>query len=186
MSSGTRIPFRTAYLAALVAGDLLYAACERLEIAGSLRRLDDQVGDIEFVAIPRMGTEQTNDLFNSTVPVNLLERRVAELGKGDQLVAHPDKPANGAHYKKLWLRDPGIQVDLFITTPEKFGPAFLIRTGPAEYSKAMVTRLRAKGLHSEDLVIKKIDGGAVVPCPDEATFFRLVGLPIMPPELRHA
>jgi DNA polymerase/3'-5' exonuclease PolX len=178
------MPFLTAYRAALVAGDLLNAACERLKIAGSLRRLDDQVGDIEFVAIPKMGKE-TADLLGGTRPVNLIEKRVEELLAGDQLVAHPEKPKNGPRYKKLWLRDPGIQVDLFIVLPPaQWGPAMVIRTGPAEFSRAMVTRLRARGLHSEDLVVKKLDGGAPVDCPDEATFFKLVGLPMQEPELR--
>jgi len=183
VSTGERHDYRTAYLAMNEVAGALYDACERIALAGSLRRLCDQVGDVELVAIPRFAPEPV-DLLGEPAQVNQLEARVAELVRDGVLAAHPTKPANGAKYKKLWLARPGIGVDLFIVTAETWGPAMFVRTGPADFSKAMVIRLRECGYHLEDLVVKQLAGGAAVPCPDEKAFFKLCGRPSLPPEMR--
>jgi DNA polymerase/3'-5' exonuclease PolX len=205
---GARLPLAVAQKVAAEVELLLAPACEMLDTVGSVRRLAAEVGDLEVLAVSKLGTEQA-DLV-STRTFSLLERRVAELLAGGRLQPHPVKPANGQRYKKLWLADPGIQLDLFIVDGPRcrlctawypaalaapstckhewvgswWGPAYCVRTGPADFSKAMVTVLRERGMHLDELAVKKLGGGEVTPCPTEREFFRLCGRPYMPPEYR--
>ncbi len=48
-------------------------ACERVEVAGSIRRGKPQVGDIELVVIPRFETKTVDDMFG---PVQSPKRNV--------------------------------------------------------------------------------------------------------------
>lgn len=76
-----------------------------------------------------------------------------------------------------------MQVDLFLVLPPaEWGPLFAIRTGPADYSRAAVTKLRERGMRCEDGAIWR--GNERLACPDEATFFALCGLPYATPEAR--
>lgn len=182
MSSGPRHGFRVGYAAALQVVDMILPAVARVEIAGSLRRLQPDVGDVEIVAVPKMVEEESGDLFRTRTRVNLLERRVAELLAAGKLQPHPIDPKNGERYKKLWVPDPGIQLDLFIVAAAQWGPALLIRTGPAHFSAAMVTELRRKGLRCEELAIRR--GAEVLDCPDERAFFALCERSYLAPECR--
>ena len=182
MSLGLRIPYRTAYVAALRVVGAMLPAVEKIEIAGSLRRCKPDVGDIEIVTVPRLVDEPLGDLFGSTQRVSLLERRLGELHTAGTLTSHPKLPANGAKYKRLWLPRPGIQVDLFIVTAATWATALLIRTGPSEFSQRVVTKLHDHGLACRDLTIYR--GQVAVPCPSEAAFLQMAGLEWVEPEKR--
>ncbi len=195
MSAGKRMPRNVALHWAQQLVALLSPSCERIEIAGSLRRGAATVGDIELVAIPKMvDAEAANlDLFTPPTKVSALDQRLdaatvaSELGMAHpRLLRHPVKPAWGPKYKKLWLPEPDLQVDVFaVTPPAEWGPALLVRTGPAEFVKRMVTRLRDFELRCEELAIQTF-AGAPVACPTEDDFFRLCRMHFIPPEKRRA
>ncbi len=114
---------------------LLSPFCERIEIAGSLRRRKETVGDIELVAVPKMLTVQ--GLFGPMgMDQSLLDEHLAE---------HPDvyrQVRAGERMKEL--RFEGYPVDLFVTTREQWGVIFTLRTGSADFSQWLVTS-REKG-----------------------------------------
>lgn len=152
---------------------------ERIQIAGSIRRREPLVKDIELVLAPRV--REVRDLFGNILHVH------------DALEAFPwrrlgDLRRNGPRYKRLRLRN-GIEVDLFVVRPPaQFGYLFALRTGPASFSRALVTPRRKGGLMPDDLEAR--DGayrrnGVVVPTPTEAAVFRLLGLEWVPPWERH-
>lgn len=163
-----------------IAGNVLERlrpGCERIEIAGSIRRGKAQVGDIELVAIPKLGM----NLFDEPDPEapTELDKVLARLMRFDQL-----RPAErmGPRYKSFWV-DWGpepIKLDLFVVRPPaQWGYIFAIRTGPKEFSKwAVTTRRKAGGLPSH-LRVKDgavWDGERVVPMPEEEDFLRLIGM----------
>lgn len=163
--------------------ELLAPACERIRVAGSIRRRCEYVGDIELVTIPKV--DEQSDMFGRRYgQISQLDEQLGELvGRG---VLQPgDK--NGSRYKQLTLPRWGMQVDLFITTPERWGVVFMIRTGSADFSRWMVTS-KAKG--GALPLSYRINEGRVwvaslaVDTPEEEDVFEAVGVPWIEPPAR--
>ena len=193
MSAGARVPLLWGFGVATKLVALLAVACERIEIAGSIRRRRPMIGDVEIVCIPRAADVQFDLVGEPVTTSSPLDRALGHLFNEGVLEPH-EKRAMGGKYKRLWYpfdeNEPaarygdGIQVDLFIVTPPaEWGPALLIRTGPADFSRRMVTRLRDYRRRCEDLRIQTFEG-AHVPCPTEEEFFALCQMPFIPPERR--
>jgi DNA polymerase/3'-5' exonuclease PolX len=73
MTAKQKIPLAQArQLAQELATIHLRPACERIEVAGSVRRGKSEVSDVELVAIPRFG-EQLNLFGEPASQVDLLE-----------------------------------------------------------------------------------------------------------------
>lgn len=112
--------------------------CERIEIAGSIRRLKPEPGDIELVAIPK--TLPIYDMFGQVCGQQslLYNRKLMEsLGLVKKL---------GQRFVQVDLfAQKGAVLDLFIVMPPATWPVlFTIRTGPPDFSKWIVTP-RQKG-----------------------------------------
>lgn len=188
MSAGTRAPLAEA--AAIARGLVaeLGVACERIEIAGSIRRGKADVGDIELVAVPDILT--LPDGMFETRQVNRLAERVDALIEAGVLGSHPTDPKRGERYSKLIHRPSGLQVDLFSARLDTFGLIYLIRTGPADYSQQFVTDIRRRALHVKHGELHRGSLGCgsfpcgVVPTPEEADVFAAARWPFVPPELR--
>jgi DNA polymerase/3'-5' exonuclease PolX len=153
--------------------------CERIEIAGSVRRRKAEVHDVELVAVPKM--ERLKDLFgNPDGERNLLEQAVENIG--------PVMKKNGPRYKCIVEPYDGAQIDLFVVLPPaQWGVIFAIRTGPALFSKRLVTSKRYSGYLPSQFVIKDgavWEGSRMYETPTEESFFELIGLPWKRPEER--
>lgn len=101
--------------------------CQRIEVAGSVRRRKEWVNDIDFVLVP-------SDPWNMH----------AELMKLGQLTM------SGSKIMRVMVRD--VKIDIYIATPETWATLLLIRTGSAEnnirlasYAKKRGWRLAASG-----------------------------------------
>jgi DNA polymerase/3'-5' exonuclease PolX len=140
--------------------------CERIEIAGSIRRRKPEVGDIEIVCIPK--TWETGMFAGGDTVVDpdfcaLVNRWPAVKGK-----------PTGKYTQRI-LPD-GINLDLFIARPENWGLIFAIRTGSAEYShRVLATRWVEAGYHSMDGMLCK--GFHKIPIHEESELFTLIRLP---------
>lgn len=155
---------------------VLAPACERIEIAGSIRRQKPVVGDIEIVCVPIMDVK--TNLFNEVVSEEplLLNRLLADLLSSKRILP-PTK--NGEKFKQFGVPAvEGLTVDLFITTPEKWGVIFAIRTGGADFSRKMVTKKQYGGYLPDSLVVSEgrvYRGGIALPTPEESDFFDILG-----------
>jgi DNA polymerase/3'-5' exonuclease PolX len=195
VSAGTRVPLAEATRAAEQLATVLGLGCSRITIAGSIRRLRPDVGDIELVAVPRVHTETLREgLFETReLLVDELQVVLDTLLMDGTLAAHPMDPKRGARYSK-WLHvASGIQLDLFSARPETYGLALLIRTGSADYSHRFVTQIRGRGwhvgggmeLHRGPLACAdRIAPCEAVPTPEEADVYRHVRLTFIEPEDR--
>ena len=146
---------------------LLAPHCDRIEIAGSIRRRKDDVGDIEIVAIPK---PYDVGLFASGIApiVNQWPKVRGEL---------PCK------YTQRTLPE-GIALDLFFATPTNWGLIYAIRTGSAEYSHRVLAHgWSVRGFKSVEGVLYN-SAGRPVATPEEEDLFRLAGVPLVPPEQR--
>lgn len=141
--------------------------CERIEIAGSIRRNKPEVKDIEIVAIPK------------PYEIGLFESGIASVVNNWQKV----KGELPCKYTQRILPD-GIKLDLFFATPENWGLIYAIRTGSAEYShQVLATGWVKKGYKSIDGQL--ISNGYPVIVREEEDLFRLIGLPFIEPEKRN-
>lgn len=163
--------------------DDLAPACERIEIAGSVRRRSTHVNDIELVAVPKMRPGPRADLFGDRPLVSGLDEQLDTLMARRRLSRHEAK-AWGPRYRRLRAGGPDrIQVDLFIVLPPaEWGPIFTIRTGPSGFSADLVARLHRWGRRCVDGRV--IERGVTVPCPEEEDFFALAGAKLIPPWVR--
>ncbi len=169
----TKIPLELAERIARKYSDMLAPYCERIEIAGSIRRRKAEVGDIEIVAKPL----STFDLFGSPN------------GYHDLTLPLP-AVKNGQRYKQYALPE-GINLDLFIVLPPaQWGVIFALRTGGAEFSKKLVTPKRYGGFLPSVYVVKdgavhRVDSGEMISTPEESDFFNLCELGWIKPEERN-
>ncbi len=119
--------------------------CERIEIAGSLRRRCETVSDIEIVCVPKITTGTLRDLFGNVDQAhrdNALDAFVIDRLTRGLLQHRLDKNGRksfGEKYKRLLVGD--IALDLFsVIEPASWGVIMAIRTGPAEFSRKLVTQ----------------------------------------------
>lgn len=171
--------------------DLWSPYCERLEIAGSIRRGKSDPHDIELVAVPKIRSENRQvDMFTvDMVEVDLLSNALEDKKAQGNIVDRLDKngrPAWGPRFKRLLYH--GFPVDVFIVRPPaQWGVIFAIRTGPAEFSHRFVTSRSLGGAMPADMRVKDgqlLHGGQVVETPEEEDFFEAIGLPCWPPSER--
>jgi DNA polymerase/3'-5' exonuclease PolX len=173
---------------------LLAPACERIEVAGSIRRERPEVKDVEIVLIPKRGGKPV--WGEPLTGVGQFEALVGSLMRTHQLALDPTLKRNGPKMKRLLYIRGAIRlpVDLFIVTPQNWGNQLVIRTGNAEWSHLLVTPRHRGGFMPDDMWhkdgslwrAKDCEEGEVVPCPDEETFLAALGLPPVPPAERNA
>jgi DNA polymerase/3'-5' exonuclease PolX len=188
VSGGTAIPWDAANNAALSLVGLLEAGCVRIAIAGSLRRRKAEVHDIEIVAIPRRGPGPIVDLWGTAPEVDWLEDRIAslldigvvsvravEVRRSDGSVESSRRM--GPLYKALEYG--GLPVDLFITDAERWGCIFALRTGPGDWNTRLVTDCKRWFRSVADGRVLHL--GRPIPTPEEADFFRALGVPWIDP-----
>ena len=157
--------------------EILKSYCERIEIAGSIRREKPEVRDIEIVCIPKI--EKGNDFWGDGYGTcyNTLEEFLA-IPKFCWVFLK-----NGPKYKQILLPE-GIKLDLFVANRDNWGNIFLIRTGNMEFSKwIMGTRARQVGLLQKDGYLWREEER--LSCPEEENVFRLLKLDWVEPRERN-
>jgi DNA polymerase/3'-5' exonuclease PolX len=165
-----------------IAGELvrqLEPGCERIGVAGSIRRGKAQVKDIELVASPRLGLNLFEEP-DEEAPTKL-DEALAEAMRLDQL-----RPAGkmGKRYKQFWVSfyvgAEAIKLDLFVVRPPaQWGVIYAIRTGPAGFSRWAVTRRSQGGGLPDHLTVQDgavWDGERLVPMPEEDDFLKVIGM----------
>lgn len=150
----------------------------RVEIAGSVRRGRPEVGDVEIVA---QGTRNCRPEAVRTVLERLGICRREPNKRGAKA------PWGERYYRgsASIARDAELGVDLFVVLPPAdFGVIYFIRTGSAQFSQAVVTRLHQWGLESREGQVRFRDRDEILRCPEESLMFRYARLPWLPPERR--
>lgn len=205
VASGNSYPLATARRIAEALLAELAPACERIILAGSIRRERPNVNDIEIVAIPRFAEEPLSGqvgLFAPATPairrVSCLWDRIEAISDGHGAVMPmkpgvpriepdpkwPEKRFAGSRYFKLYLPRTGLAVDLFMPSAESWGLILAIRTGSSEFSRALVTRwTQLTGGHAKEGRLHRADG-TLVSAPEEEDVFRACGVEWIAPRER--
>lgn len=148
--------------------------CERIQIAGSIRRECATVGDIEIVCIPK--TVMTGLFYDEIErdPGFVRQVRKWRRVKGD--------PGTGKYTQRI-IEPSGIKLDLFMATRENWGLILAIRTGSAEFSsKRLARRWVQLGYHSKDGMLQK--DGVDIPVRNEQDLFDKLGIEWVEPRER--
>ena len=172
MSAAVKLPYPVVLPIAERVVEALRPYCERIAIAGSLRREKPMVGDIEIVAIPRRRV----DLFNEPLP----GPTILDAFLDSRAVAFAKR---GERYQQFRY---GAQttVDLFLPTAATWGSVFTIRTGSWEFSRWLVTSQAAGGAAPDGLIFRDgrlLANGRLLLTPEETDVFAALGLAYIPP-----
>lgn len=160
--------------------------CQRIEIAGSLRRGKAEIGDIEIMAIPCPVRVRFDGLIKSPYQLDwVLEERVRQ----QRIVLVRNGPRQKSFHFNL--KDVGqVDVELWLQPdPQTWGCNFMIRTGSADFSKWMVTSQGWGGAMPMGLRFAEgrlWQGDVALPTPEEADVFDALGLAWIPPQERKA
>lgn len=148
--------------------ELLEPACERVQVAGSVRRCKPQVHDVEILCIPK---------FQG--PVDLLDHRIQGLIAQGVLDYRLNKLGSRVYgpKNKLLVHQAGVSVDVFSTDEQCWAMALVIRTGPKELNIELARAALARGW-----ALRAYGDGYDTPdghihCETEEDVFSVVGLP---------
>ena len=160
-----RIPLGTAWPVATELLEALRANCEEVvdaTVAGSLRRMRPTIGDIDLLAAAD-SPEVVMKAFASLPSV------------GEVLLSGQTKTSVRLHN--------GLQVDLRVLAPERWGAALQYFTGSQAHNVRLREIALAKGLSLSEYGFKQPAGGEIL-CRQEAEVYETLGLPWIAPELR--
>lgn len=163
--------------------DLLGPACLQTAIAGSIRRGKAMVKDIELVVEPIC--DHTANLFGEVASqVSRLDGHLHELVATGALAFDRVVKRDGPKYKRLVIVGrEDTPIDLFIANAANWGNILAIRTGNADFSKALVTSRVFGGLMPTDMQQRDGTlwrGRQPLECFTEADFFRALDLAHVP------
>jgi DNA polymerase (family X) len=138
---------------------------EAVEAAGSFRRQRETVGDLDLLAI--------------AAP----DSKVVQAFTGHEEVRQV--LASGTTRASVMLRS-GLQVDLRVVPGESYGAALCYFTGSKPHNVALRRLAQERGLKINEYGVFEVDprGERRVAGDSEASVYRSVGLPLIPPELR--
>ena len=182
-----KLSLAVADLAATHMRDLLGDCAEQWEIAGSVRRRTAWVGDIEHVVVPAFGSVPSGGLFGGAQRGNLLWHRLDEMlatGEIDKAQRADGKTVWGERMRAFVFH--GERHEIYTTTVEAFGYTLLIRTGPEDFSRAFVQRLRRHGYEARDGRLWPQGRNYAARAPKETDALRLAGLGWIEPARRCA
>jgi DNA polymerase (family 10) len=154
---------------ALVVGEELVAALrdhpgsDKVELAGSVRRMTDSVKDIDVIAT----ASEPLALARAAAKLELVESAQTPGEAGVRLRTHS-----------------GVAVDLRIVAPDQFGNLLQHLTGSKQHNMALRDMAVRKGLHVSEYGVVDDNTGETHRCATEEQVYALLGLAYIEPELR--
>jgi DNA polymerase (family 10) len=138
------------------------AGLVELETAGSLRRWQETIGDINLVASTKTAGEKALDTFENHPAVTRIEQR-----NEDSV--------------RVRLAS-GTKANLVVSSPANFPFAMLAQTGSTAHWQRLRDIAASKGFELSEKGLLR--GGNSVPVKSEAEIYSHLDLPYIPPELR--
>lgn len=160
-----RVPLGDAWPVARAIVDLLDSlpGVEKVEVAGSLRRMRETIGDVDILA-SSADAEPVMDFFCA------MENVESILGRGPT--------------KSSVLLLNGMQVDLRVLPAERWGTLLSYFTGSKNHNVRLREMALKKGLSLNEYAFTPVDGGAEILCATEEDVYQRLNLPYIAPVLR--
>jgi DNA polymerase (family 10) len=135
----------------------------RGDVAGSLRRYRATIGDIDILVAS-----------HNPEPIMQTFVRASEVGR---VLAH------GTTKSSVELHS-GLQIDLRVLPPERYGTLLAYFTGSKEHNVRLRELALKQGLSLNEHGFTPVAGGDEILCATEEEVYATLGLPWIPPELR--
>ncbi len=136
---------------------------EQIEVAGSLRRWRDTVGDLDIL----IASEKPEPIMSA----------FTQLSDVKQVLAH------GLTKSSIIIRD-GLQVDLRVVKPENFGAALQYFTGSKAHNIALRRLAQKRKWKLSEYSLSDRRDGSIIAQRTEAEIYEALGMAWVPPELR--
>jgi len=140
-----------------------HPAADRVEIAGSLRRMADTAKDVDIIAT----ASDAQALISTLAELPLVESVAAQGGAGARVVTHS-----------------GVKVDLRVVAPDQFGNVLQHLTGAKAHNVQLREAAVRRGLHVSEYGILEDESGETLRCATEEEVYERLGYAWIPPELR--
>jgi len=140
-----------------------HPAAERVELAGSARRMTDSVRDLDVIAT----AAEPLALARAAAALDLVESASSPTASGVRLRTHS-----------------GMPVELRIVDPEQYGNLLQHLTGAKQHNLALRELAVRRGLHVSEYGVLDDASGQMHRCATEAELYALLGLDYIEPELR--
>lgn len=134
----------------------------KMEAAGSFRRRNPTVGDL--------------DIPIATNKPESVTKHFLKFPEIEEVLVEGDKKAS------VVLKNE-VQVDIRVSTPEAYGAMLQYFTGSKQHNILLRNHALTKGMSLSEYGIKK--GDVIREFSDEESFYKEIGLPYIPPEIRH-
>jgi len=186
MSNHQKFPASEAWQIARPLSFALQQVCERVEIAGSLRRKRPEVGDIEILFIPRI----TGSDFFEVTPVSLADGLINAWLDSGLIAKRPSKTGvfSWGDKNKLAVHvESKIPIDFFSTTQANWWNSLVCRTGGKDNNLLVTNTALAKGYSFEAYGsgFHAVNGrGERHDTTSERDVFEFIGLPYKEPQDR--
>lgn len=135
----------------------------RSAYAGSLRRMEETIGDVDLLAA-------------SDDPASVMDRFIT-IGPVARVLAHGET-------KSSILTQAGLQIDLRVIPEEAWGAAMIYFTGSKAHNVKIREMAVRAGLKLNEYGIYRADSGELLAASSEEAVYEQLGLPFIPPTLR--
>lgn len=136
------------------------------EVAGSLRRMKETIGDIDIVIAARPSDRRS------------VVRSFLRLPEVSRVVAAGDTRAS------VVLMEPSVQADIRVVSLQEFGSALLYFTGCKEHNIRLRSMAKERGWKINEYGLFDNDSGRRLAGPTESGIYHSLGLAYVEPELR--
>jgi DNA polymerase (family X) len=166
---GTRVVLALAFSFAQEMIEALNVACgdavAEISMAGSLRRMRATIGDLDLL----VASEQPQKVLDAFAALPQVREVIEKGGTKASVVAHN-----------------GLQVDLRVLEPARWGTALQYFTGSREHNIRVREIALAKGLSLSEWSLKRLKDEREILCATEEQVYARLGMDWVPPELREA
>lgn len=139
---------------------------KKAELAGSLRRMKETVGDIDLI----VATDPTDR--------KKIIRKITELEEVKSIIAAGETKAS------VMLHSPPVQADIRIVDTKEYGSALLYFTGSKEHNIQLRTMAREKNWKINEYGLFENKTGSRLCGETETDIYERLGMPFIVPEMR--
>jgi DNA polymerase (family 10) len=140
-----------------------HPASDRVDIAGSARRMTDTCKDLDIIA--------------TAADPAALTSAFTEMQLLGSVSGGGDAGARGVTHN-------GLQIDFRVVEPDQYGNVLQHLTGSKQHNVELREYAVRRGLHVSEYGVEEDESGKVHRCPSEEQVYELLGLPYIEPELR--